>query len=77
MKFFVGDKVKVYATDKEGAYKHLYDGLVVEANDHEARVQIRERTYGFWYYQSDGSKVGVDNGRFICKNLKWRSIDDE
>jgi hypothetical protein len=77
LKFFVGDKVKVFATEKDGTYRHLYDGLVVEANDDEARVQIREGTYGFWFSQADGNKVGVYNGRFISKSFKWRSIDDE
>lgn len=78
MKFFVGDTVHVCTTDPTtGMWKHLYDATVVEADEWKARVLVRDGTYGFWYYQEDGTKIGIST-RYISKKIDgWRSIDDE
>ena len=58
-------------------WKHLYDATVVEADEWKARVLVRDGTYGFWYYQEDGTKIGIST-RYISKKIDgWRSIDDE
>lgn len=76
MRFYVGDKVFVCTHDREGALEHLYDARVVEADDDRVRVLVRVGTYGWWYEQDTGKKIGVST-RFISKKIDgWRSIDD-
>ena len=78
MNYFVGDKVKVFSTDRTGNVKFMYGAVVVEATQEIARIQVRDNTYGWQYSQHTGKKVGVDNGYFITKGTSfWRSIDDE
>lgn len=76
MRFYVGDTVHVCTVKGDGTFEHLYDAHVVEANDQRVRVLVRRGTYGFWYEQETGVKIGISN-RYITKKIDgWRSIDD-
>jgi hypothetical protein len=75
--FYLGDKVYVCTRGEDGMPKHLYDATVVEADEWKVRILVREGTYGWWFEQETGVKIGVSS-RFITKKLGgWRSIDDE
>lgn len=77
MRFYVGDRVYVCTNKPDGFLEHLYDAQVVEADDDRVRILVREGTYGWWFEQNTGKKLGVST-RFICKKIDgWRSIDDE
>lgn len=76
MWFYVGDKVHVCITNKDGFLECLYDAQVVESDEERVRVLVRKGTYGWWYEQETGKKIGVSS-RYITKKLSgWRSIDD-
>jgi hypothetical protein len=77
MRFFVGDKVYVCRNKSDGGFEHLYDAQVVQADDSRVRIVVKEGTYGWWFEQETGQKIGIST-RFISKKIDgWRSIDDE
>lgn len=77
MRFYVGDRVYVCTRKGDGTFEHLYNAEVVEADDDRVRVLVRKGTYGFWYEQETGEKIGISS-RYITKKIDgWRSIDDD